>query len=92
MSELGDEYFRFAVLPGGCSGFQYSLEQMKESDVEEDDTVVTVNKINFVIDSFSYHYLDGTLIHYESSMMGSGFTFQNPNADGGCGCGSSFTV
>jgi Fe-S cluster assembly iron-binding protein IscA len=25
-------------------------------------------------------------------MMGSGFTFKNPNATGGCGCGSSFTT
>ena len=29
---------------------------------------------------------------YVSSMMGQGFTFRNPNASGGCGCGSSFTV
>jgi iron-sulfur cluster assembly protein len=26
------------------------------------------------------------------SMQGSGFTFTNPNATGGCGCGSSFTA
>jgi Fe-S cluster assembly iron-binding protein IscA len=25
-------------------------------------------------------------------MQGSGFTFKNPNATGGCGCGSSFTA
>jgi Fe-S cluster assembly iron-binding protein IscA len=25
-------------------------------------------------------------------MQGSGFTFKNPNATGGCGCGSSFNA
>jgi Fe-S cluster assembly iron-binding protein IscA len=25
-------------------------------------------------------------------MQGSGFTFHNPNATGGCGCGTSFTA
>jgi iron-sulfur cluster assembly protein len=31
-------------------------------------------------------------IDYVTTMMGSGFTFKNPNSSGGCGCGSSFTV
>ena len=29
---------------------------------------------------------------YVTNVMGSGFTFKNPNATGGCGCGSSFTA
>ena len=74
-SEAG---LRVAVLPGGCSGFQYGLniEDEPESDV----------------DPFSAQYLDGVEIDYVTSVMGQGFTFSNPNASGGCGCGSSFTT
>jgi len=44
------------------------------------------------VDPFSAQYLNGVTIDYVSSMQGSGFTFKNPNATGGCGCGSSFTA
>jgi iron-sulfur cluster assembly protein len=44
------------------------------------------------VDPFSAQYLGGTTIDYVSSMQGSGFTFKNPNATGGCGCGSSFSA
>ena len=40
----------------------------------------------------SAQYLVGITIDYVSSMQGSGFTFSNPNATGGCGCGDSFTA
>jgi len=44
------------------------------------------------VDPFSAQYLEGIEIDYVSSLMGSGFAFKNPQATGGCGCGSSFTV
>ena len=44
------------------------------------------------VDPFSAQYLNGVTIDYVTNMQGSGFTFDNPNASGGCGCGSSFTV
>jgi iron-sulfur cluster assembly accessory protein len=81
---------RVAVLPGGCSGFQYGLNI--EDDAEADDEVLDVNGLRVFVDQFSLQYLDGVEIDYVTTMMGSGFTFQNPNAHGGCGCGSSFTV
>jgi iron-sulfur cluster assembly protein len=37
-------------------------------------------------------YLNGVIIDHVTSMQGSGFTFKNPNATGGCGCGSSFSA
>ena len=45
-----------------------------------------------LFDPFSAQYLNGVTIDYVSSMQGSGFTFKNPNATGGCGCGSSFNA
>jgi iron-sulfur cluster assembly protein len=81
---------RVSVLPGGCSGFKYSLN-IEESPLE-DDMVMSLNGIRLFIDGFSAPYLAGVTIDYVSSMQGSGFTFSNPNSSGGCGCGSSFTA
>jgi iron-sulfur cluster assembly protein len=81
---------RVSVLPGGCSGFKYSLN-IEERPLE-DDMVSEINGVRVFVDGFSAQYLSGVTIDYVSSMQGSGFTFNNPNASGGCGCGSSFTA
>ena len=81
---------RVSVLPGGCSGFKYSLNI--EEAALEDDMVMELNGVSVFVDGFSAQYLTGVTIDYLSSMQGSGFTFNNPNATGGCGCGSSFTA
>lgn len=81
---------RVAVLPGGCSGFQYGLNI--EDGPETDDEVFEQSGVRIFVDPFSVQYLEGVEIDYVTSMMGSGFTFTNPNATGGCGCGSSFTA
>jgi iron-sulfur cluster assembly accessory protein len=81
---------RVSVLPGGCSGFKYSLN-IEERPLE-DDMVAEINGVRVFVDGFSAQYLAGITIDYVSSMQGSGFTFNNPNATGGCGCGSSFTA
>ena len=81
---------RVAVLPGGCSGFQYGLNIEEKS--EPDDEIFDIEGIKIFIDPFSSQYLDGVEIDYTTNMMGQGFTFKNPSATGGCGCGSSFTA
>lgn len=81
---------RVSVLPGGCSGFKYGLAV--EERALDDDLVQEINGLRVFVDAFSAQYLNGTTIDYVTGMMGSGFTFTNPNATGGCGCGSSFTV
>jgi iron-sulfur cluster assembly accessory protein len=81
---------RVSVLPGGCSGFKYSLN-IEERPLD-DDLVNQINGVRVFVDGFSAQYLSGVTIDYVSSMQGSGFTFNNPNATGGCGCGSSFTA
>jgi iron-sulfur cluster assembly accessory protein len=50
------------------------------------------NGLRLFVDPFSMQYLGGVEIDYVTTFQGSGFTFNNPNASGGCGCGSSFTV
>ncbi len=85
-----DAGLRVAVLPGGCSGFQYGLNI--EDAPEDGDEVMDLGGVKIFVDPFSAQYLDGIEIDYVTSFMGQGFSFRNPNAAGGCGCGSSFTV
>ncbi len=81
---------RVSVMPGGCSGFKYGL--VIEDKAADDDLTLELEGIKVFVDPFSAQYLSGTTIDYVSSMQGSGFTFKNPNATGGCGCGSSFSA
>jgi len=81
---------RVSVMPGGCSGFRYGLNI--EERALDDDFVIESEGVRLFVDAFSAQYLTGVTIDYHTSMQESGFTFNNPNATGGCGCGSSFTV
>ena len=81
---------RVRVVPGGCSGFQYSLNI--EEDSRQGDFILDEKGVRLFVDMFSAQYLNGVEIDYVTNMMGSGFTFTNPNATGSCGCGSSFTA
>jgi len=81
---------RVSVQPGGCSGFKYGL--LIEDQAAEDDYIIQHDGFRMFIDPFSAQYINQVTIDYVSSMQGSGFTFKNPNATGGCGCGSSFSA
>src|SRR5436190_24348282 len=81
---------RVRVVPGGCSGFQYSLNI--EEDSRQGDFILNEKGVKLFVDMFSGQYLNGVQIDYVTGVMGSGFTFTNPNATGSCGCGTSFTA
>lgn len=81
---------RVGVMPGGCSGFRYSLNI--EDHPAEDDVVIETGGVRCFVDSFSAQYLNGVKIDFKSNFQESGFAFENPNATGGCGCGTSFSV
>src|SRR5918911_3610339 len=72
---------RVRVIPGGCSGFQYSLNI--EEDSRQGDYILDEHGVRLFVDMFSAQYLNGVKIDYVSGVMGSGFTFTNPNATGG---------
>ena len=79
---------RIAVMAGGCSGLQYALNF--ENEKRDNDIVYEVDGLTLYVDSMSSQYLQGTTVDYVMSPGGSGFTFENPQATGGCGCGQSF--
>lgn len=81
---------RIGVLPGGCSGFKYemSLDEAPASD----DILLDIEGVRVFVDPFSAQYLNGVRVDYVSTMQSQGFAFENPNATGGCGCGTSFSV
>jgi iron-sulfur cluster assembly accessory protein len=85
-----DGGLRVRVVPGGCSGFQYAMNI--EEAPQTTDEIVETGGLRVFVDMFSAQYLENVQIDYVNSVMGSGFTFNNPNATGGCGCGSSFTA
>ena len=77
------------VSGGGCSGLNYDLEVVEKA--RDGDHVGESHGIPIFCDAKSYLYLNGTEIDHVSSMLGSGFRFNNPNAKKTCGCGTSFS-
>ena len=78
-------HLRVYVTGGGCSGFQYGFSFDKV--IDEEDTCITKDGANLVIDSLSLQYLEGSTIDYSEDLMGSKFIIKNPNATTTCGCG-----
>jgi len=81
---------RVYVTGGGCSGFQYGFSFDKV--IDEEDTCITKDGANLVIDSLSLQYLQGSTVDYTEDLMGSKFVITNPNATTTCGCGESFSI
>jgi iron-sulfur cluster assembly protein len=83
-------YVRVGVKSGGCSGLSYDLKFDKEQ--QEGDKVFEDNGIKIIIDKKSFLYLVGTTLEYSGGLNGTGFVFNNPNANRTCGCGESFSL
>lgn len=74
----------------GCSGLAYSVDYVAE-ELAFDEKIVTPGGI-FYVDGGSILYLIGSVMDWREDDFAAGFTFENPNAKGACGCGESFTV
>jgi iron-sulfur cluster assembly accessory protein len=79
---------RVYVYSGGCSGFRYGM--MLEDAPTPEDRVLDASGIRVYVDGQSVDLLKGAQIDYVDTLMGAGFTVNNPNAVAACGCGSSF--
>eukprot|EP00056_Hartaetosiga_gracilis_P000759 m.40326 g.40326 ORF g.40326 m.40326 type:complete len:238 (-) comp10344_c0_seq1:171-884(-) len=88
------KHLRVQVLSGGCSGFQYDIkfEDSGELDADEDMTMC-VGSSTVVVDKMSGELLQGSKLTFNQNLSGRYFSIEdNPNAEAGCGCGTSFTL
>ncbi len=74
----------------GCSGLAYSVDYVTE-EKPFDEKIETPGG-TFYVDGASILYLIGIKMDWVEDDFAAGFTFDNPNAKGACGCGESFTV
>lgn len=81
---------RLAVKTTGCSGLMYVLEPVDQAQPE--DEKFASQGVDVYIDPKSLVYVDGTQMDYVKKGLNEGFEFKNPNVQGECGCGESFTV
>ena len=83
-----DIALRVAVQPGGCSGLRYAM--YLDDQVSEKDATAEQFGVKLVIDKMSAPYLTEATVDFVDSLEQSGFTIDNPAAQGGCACGNSF--
>jgi iron-sulfur cluster assembly protein len=81
---------RVGVKTTGCSGLAYVLEFVDE--LNDDDQVFDDHDLKLIVDGKSLVYIDGTQLDFVKEGLNEGFQFNNPNVNGECGCGESFTV
>jgi iron-sulfur cluster assembly accessory protein len=80
---------RLAVDGGGCAGFTYKFELAEQAD---DDAVAETDGVKLVVDPVSLDLVKGSAVDFIEDLGGAAFRVTNPNAQSGCGCGSSFSV
>jgi iron-sulfur cluster insertion protein len=81
---------RLSVDGGGCAGFTYRFELA--DDVEAGDAIAETDGVKLVVDPVSLDLVRGSAVDFVEDLGGAAFRVTNPNAQSGCGCGSSFSV
>lgn len=83
-----DIALRVAVQPGGCSGLRYAM--FLDDQVSEKDETAEQFGVRLVVDKMSVPYISQATIDFVDSLEQTGFTIDNPAAQGACACGNSF--
>ena len=87
MAKDGHKGLRIGVKKGGCAGMEYTMEYA--ADINPLDEVVEQDGARVMIAPMAQMFLFGTQIDYQTSLLESGFKFNNPNVEDACGCGES---
>jgi len=83
----GHSGLRIGIKKGGCAGMEYTMEYVNNTD--PNDEVVDQDGARILIAPMAQMFLFGAEIDYETSLLESGFKFNNPNVEDACGCGES---
>jgi iron-sulfur cluster assembly protein len=87
MKTRGSSGLRIGVKKGGCAGMEYTMDFA--NDVNPMDELVEQDGARVMIAPMAQMFLFGTEIDYQTSLLESGFKFNNPNVAEACGCGES---
>lgn len=82
---------RLAVKPSGCSGYKYELEYVTHPEPNDHHIPISEGVDVYVADD-SFALVKGTEIDFTIEGVNQFFTFRNPNSQGECGCGESFSI
>lgn len=81
---------RVGIKRGGCAGMSYTMNLAET--VEDFDEVVEDHGVKILVAPADLMFLLGTKLDFETSNVGSSFTFSNPNQVSACGCGQSVSL
>jgi iron-sulfur cluster assembly protein len=81
---------RVGVTNGGCAGMAYTMNYAQTTDPM--DEVMEDRGVKIFIEPKAILFLIGTELDFETTKLGSRFTFKNPNQTAACGCGESVSI
>ena len=92
MEEADGRYLgvRVGVTNGGCAGMSSTMDYAEATDPM--DEVVEDQGVKIFIEPKAILFLIGTEMDFETTKLGSRFTFRNPNETASCGCGESVSI
>ncbi len=70
---------RIEIIGRGPKGFQYDLQLVNSEEGKDDDISLKIDGMDVLVAAKSKIYLEGTTIDYKETLMGGGFSFDNPN-------------
>jgi len=79
-AEGGEEMaLRVEIVGRGAKGFQYDLQFVGVEESKDDDFELEIRGFQVRIASRSVKYLEGATLDFKETLMGGGFSFDNPN-------------
>ena len=91
LDKTNKEAILIGIKGGGCNGVKYYIEPTNDTPNKLDETFVK-DGVKIIVCGESVFHLLGSEIKWREDYMGNGIEFINPNANGQCGCGESWSL